>query len=396
VKCQPAAYLSFALILLILAEVLAQVVLVIGEPWLGKVRRVTDIYKEQTEYIHKLIDEEGGLRREILDRELGWRYRPGFQEGADMINSQGLRSEREYSYKAGKGVLRIAAFGDSFVYSNEVATPDAWSSQIEQACKGIEVLNYGVGGYGVDQAFLRYEAEGDAFAPDIVLMGFVADDMGRLVNRYRRFLSDRELPLFKPRYRLQGAGISLMPNPFPAISDYEEIARSPAMIIRIGPDDYWYQPAIYENPFYDFSWTVRLAVTLQIRVQRKYLDPAPIWNEDFLNNESEAFKIQIALFEKFMETAKSRNARPYVVFFPWKEDVHGIRSGKGTSYGLLTRELDRMNIQYIDLINGFVQYPLEPIASFFMPGEHYSRMGNQVAADQLVSLFRSEATAGCQ
>ena len=44
-------------------------------------------------------------------------------------------------------------------------------------------------GYGGDQAYLRYLFEGQRFAPRLVVMGCVPDDINRAVNAYRRFLS---------------------------------------------------------------------------------------------------------------------------------------------------------------------------------------------------------------
>jgi hypothetical protein len=47
-----------------------------------------------------------------------------------------------------------------------------------------------------------------------VLIGFVPDDIRRNVNVYRRFLSDHELPLFKPRFRISDDGVlRLLPCP---------------------------------------------------------------------------------------------------------------------------------------------------------------------------------------
>jgi len=48
------------------------------------------------------------------------------------------------------------AFGDSFTHASEVADDETWSYQLSNLL-GCGVDNYGVGGYGQDQALLRYE-----------------------------------------------------------------------------------------------------------------------------------------------------------------------------------------------------------------------------------------------
>jgi hypothetical protein len=177
------------------------------------IRRVAAIYEDQSARIRRFLD-PGAVQLEQFDPGLGWRYTPGFRGDRHRINHQGLRGDREYATAPPPGVDRLAAFGDSFVYGNEVDTPDSWPARLETELGGAEVLNFGVGGYGTDQAWLRYRREGRRFGPRIVLIGFVPDDIRRNVNVYRRFLSDHELPLFKPRFRMSDDGVlRLLPCP---------------------------------------------------------------------------------------------------------------------------------------------------------------------------------------
>jgi len=382
-------YATLIVILIMISEVGSYVGLMLGKQWFGDVRRLTTIYEEQTDRILQLLDESGESHREVLDPKLGWRYRPGYRKGDDVINSQGLRNTRTYSIRPKAGILRISAFGDSFVYGNEVGTPDAWPSQMEQACTKLEVLNYGIGGYGVDQAYLRYESEGALYAPDIVLIGFVSDDMRRLVNVYRRFSDDREWPLFKPRFVLQDSELHLVPNPFPHVSDYLKIIDNPSLVTRVGNNDEWYQPMIYENPFYDLSSTIRLSLAVGIRAQRKYFSHNGIWENERLNAHSDAFKIQVSLFKKFADSVYYQHAQPLVVLFPAKDDILRARAGKSTTYELLAVELAHLQIPYIDVIEGFAEKSQVPVGNWFMPGGHYSPEGNQIVAEKLLNLLES-------
>jgi hypothetical protein len=181
------------------------------------IRRRSDILREQSRRIASLLDTSKS-HREAIDSLLGWRYRPGFVSATDHINRQGLRSRREYSDVAPRGALRIAAFGDSFVYGNEVDDDNAWPAQLEACANDYEVLNYGVGGYGLDQAFLRFQSEGLTLGPRVVLIGFTTDDLRRVVNVYRRFISSLELPLAKPggrRFADPGAESAAAPERLP-------------------------------------------------------------------------------------------------------------------------------------------------------------------------------------
>lgn len=112
-----------------------------------------------------------------FDPVLGWSIRPNARaEGQDGIiytaNSAGIRSLREYPPEPSAGITRIATFGPSFTHGDEVPDDATWQAQMERARPDLEVMNWGVGGYGTDQAFLRYETRGVAYRPDIVIIGF--------------------------------------------------------------------------------------------------------------------------------------------------------------------------------------------------------------------------------
>ena len=109
------------------------------------IRRRSAILREQTERVRSLLDTSRS-RREELDPELGWRYRPGYASATDNITVQGLRGSRVYDAFPGGAALRLAVFGDSFVYCNEVSDTNAWPAMLERGGAGLEVMNYGVGG----------------------------------------------------------------------------------------------------------------------------------------------------------------------------------------------------------------------------------------------------------
>lgn len=86
-------------------------------------------------------------------------------------NSHGMRW-REVSRPKPSGVTRVAFLGDSFTFG-------CWSDSIETSFVGrfdtlvgderTEVLNFGVGGYGADDALLLLREEVAAFRPDYVI-----------------------------------------------------------------------------------------------------------------------------------------------------------------------------------------------------------------------------------
>ena len=68
-----------------------------------------------------------------------------------IIDKKGFRKPKNQK-KMGK----IASFGGSFVFGRQVENHQTWQEQITKN-KNYNILNYGIGNYGTDQAILRYK-----------------------------------------------------------------------------------------------------------------------------------------------------------------------------------------------------------------------------------------------
>ena len=121
--------------------------------------------------------------------ERGYGLRPGAAglwtregQGRVSINSDGLR-DRTHDRRPAKGVLRVALLGDSFSEALQVDLEQTWWKLLEQrlnsqpSCAfrkefpaGVEVVNFGVGGYGTGQQLLTWRSQAQAYQPAIVLL----------------------------------------------------------------------------------------------------------------------------------------------------------------------------------------------------------------------------------
>jgi hypothetical protein len=143
----------------------------------------------------------------------GWALRPGIEptpafEGKLLSsNSHGLRGRAERDYAKPPGVLRIVTLGDSFTFGEEVGDDETWSRQLEELLPGSEVLNLGVHGYAHDQMLLYLQEEGVRYHPDLVILGFIGDDMERNLLHFRDFA--------KPRFALREGRLALEGTPVP-------------------------------------------------------------------------------------------------------------------------------------------------------------------------------------
>ena len=99
------------------------------------------------------------------------------------IDAQGYRGP---DLAQPKRAARVAVYGDSFAFAEDVPLAETFVEQLGRALDSKtppEMVNAGVVGYGPDQACLRMEQEFDALRPDLVVLVLCsANDFGDLVR----------------------------------------------------------------------------------------------------------------------------------------------------------------------------------------------------------------------
>lgn len=137
----------------------------------------------------------------VHDPHCGVRLKPGhtfwnLSEGRVRVttNQEGLR-DREHARSKPPGTVRIAVLGDSFAEAQQVEQHAAFWSILESelnrqpvmAGQTVEVLNFGISGYGTTEALqmLRHTVWG--YEPDLVLLAFFP---GNDVHNNSRELED--------------------------------------------------------------------------------------------------------------------------------------------------------------------------------------------------------------
>ncbi|MBF0385965.1 MAG: SGNH/GDSL hydrolase family protein [Candidatus Omnitrophica bacterium] len=90
------------------------------------------------------------------------------------INEKGYRG-KIFEAEKPKNVIRVMVYGGSSVFDLAVSDPNDWPHAIESEMKSrgfsnLEVINAGIPGHSVHDAFGRLFAEGHAFKPDYVII----------------------------------------------------------------------------------------------------------------------------------------------------------------------------------------------------------------------------------
>jgi hypothetical protein len=129
----------------------------------------------------------------------GWYRQEG--EAYVRINSEGLR-DREHTKAKPADTVRIAILGDSYAEALQVPVEDAFWSVLERKLgecgafggKKVEVINFGVSGYGTAQELITLRQKVWQYSPDIVMLAVTTNN--DIVDNSRALKKTDEIPYY--------------------------------------------------------------------------------------------------------------------------------------------------------------------------------------------------------
>ena len=144
----------------------------------------------------------------VTDTRRGYSLRPNMEgwyrkegEAYVRINSLGLR-DREHAIQKPPNTFRIAVLGDSFVEALQVPYEQSFCSIVEQqlrscpavAGRDVEVLNFGVSGYGTAQELITLRDEVWQYSPDLVVLAVTTNN--DISDNLRELKKTDQIPYF--------------------------------------------------------------------------------------------------------------------------------------------------------------------------------------------------------
>lgn len=127
-----------------------------------------------------------------------------------VTNSKGFRDTREFAYAKPPGTLRILVLGDSHTQGYEVRQEATYAAVAERflTFRGTraEAINAGVSGFSTAEALVFLENEGYKYHPDVVVLGFYANDFEDNLKA-GLFALDGEEPAERKTAHLPGVSI---------------------------------------------------------------------------------------------------------------------------------------------------------------------------------------------
>ncbi len=313
------------------------------------------------------------FRDRNYDRELGWRMSSNAvlteraSDGKLFTITTDDRGARFNPHPSSTVVISV--YGDSFTLCSEVNDDETWPFYLSEL-SGSRVENWGVAGYGTDQALLRLQHNLPEHRTEIVVLAVFGENIKRLMNVYRPFYYSRSRGQvsFKPMLAENNGKIEWLPNPLTAADGLDDYYRA---FDRAKEHDFWY--ALNDRrPRGRFPFTLAL-----LQATRYVLFDRP----GNLYEVEQASRKMDHIVEEFAALSERHRFTPVLLFIPSENDLlvygkNGDYSYRGYLARLRTRT-DLPSLRMLDLLERpfeIERFNLRPFAG------HASPHGNQIVA----------------
>ena len=330
-----------------------------------------------------------------VDAERGYGLRAGAEgrwtregEGQVRVNSAGFRGPEVNLAPTANG-LRVAVLGDSFTEALQVDEQATWVQQLQRRLNadprcplltghpaGLQLLNFGVGGYGTGQELLTWRHLASSYKPALVILAIYPGN--DITDNDPKSRKDR------PVFRLERDG---------QLSIDQSFREQPATRWRLSP------PGQLVESAFNHSRLLQLLNEAKNRLAAQPTSPSATPPPPSQGSE-EAWAITDALINQFKKEVRAQGAQLLVVStsspeqvwprpdqrpaqpFAQEQRLAGLLASRGIPYlplgPLLQRQADQQGLT----LHGF---------SGQAPGEgHWNAVGHRLAAEQIAPWLCSQ------
>lgn len=326
---------------------------------------------------------------------LGWNWKPYSTHIEKIFNKKnkiyfGKYGERKNSIFS-KKKNNYASFGDSFVFCRYVKNNETWQAQLRKI-KNLEVLNFGVGNYGLDQIYLKYLSTDLPKKIKKVYIGFVPETLSRCLCSWKHYHEFDNIYGFKPKFSLYKNELKLIKNP---IKNEESFQKINQIINTLKKKEFFYKEKfikyklkfpftynIFLNPVYNirllFYSVLKILSINENKIHGLIMKRNCLKNDVYFLNNNNKLMIKKLMF-KIKKISKNRNQKIYFIIFPQKYDLLLRKKNYHNFFINLKKEFN-----IIDLTKIFQKSKLSKIYLPDQYGGHLSPYGNYIVAKALI------------
>ncbi len=302
----------------------------------------------------------------MKDDTLGWKLRPGaVDRWGDVevrINERGFRGP-SVPYEKPPRTARVLYLGDSVTFGYRVARwQDTYPFVADSLFKSlsayrVETVNLAVEGYSQWQQAIVLEAEGDRYRPDLVVVGFVLNDVTEMFYLARFGGPDEG---FQLRHSYSSAWDRVL-SKSALVYQIQNVTREIKAKRKLGQD-------------------VRLGA-----VKQQALDVETLMTHPDQNNVKVAWDIALADLQRIVDHCAAQNVAVLVVAFPFAVQLSDPEALSAPQRVLADYTRAR-NIPMVDLLPELVAHARSTgrgANDLFVDHDHLSVEGHRVVAELL-------------
>jgi hypothetical protein len=306
----------------------------------------------------------------------------------------------------------ISCYGDSFTFCRQVNDDQTWEHFLSKNLNQ-NVLNFGVGNYGIDQSILRIKKEFPKNSTKIVILGVVPDTISRILSSWKHYYEYGNTFAFKPKFKIHNGEIVVVKN---FVNSKNKFFKYLDFLDEIQENDYFYKKkflkeiitfpyslTIFKNPKRNFGiifWVTTNYILKKIKKNSLFYDWKPMqiimkinlkWRIKLFRDE-DAVKIFKKIINMYIEFSKENNFIPIFTLLPQKDDLLEIKKSNDFLKEITNEFKNTPKLFYIDIIEKLLKNSqLDELYSDNNDyGGHFSKEGNEIIAEIIKEFLENK------
>lgn len=257
-----------------------------------------------------------------------------------VTNDRGFRNSKPFTYAKPAGTFRVLSIGDSHTQGYEVRQELTFSAVLERLlrfhAKEAQVINAGVSGFGTAEELVFLENEGIKYSPDVVVLGFFANDFTDNVRAALFGVDDRNRLIEEKLEYVPGVRVQNLIYNIPVTQWLSENSYFYSLLFN----NVWNYFKIKNAGSFEIQAAMKGALSVSAEGQFEYTNP--------ISNSFPEYQIALAaaLIERMHRFCATRGIRFIVVDIP-----RAAREGYGYDSSMPPELLNRLAAARVEIIH---------------------------------------------
>lgn len=269
------------------------------------------------------------IRNDIL----GW-------DAIGESDKDGARKDHS-SYKDSEPCIDV--YGDSFTYGHPKGEY-AWPSLLSDRLK-CRVRNFGVSGYGTDQAHIKFLLRNNH--SKIVILNHLSENIIRNLNQFRNFIYPIHQFSFKPRFIIDDDELKLISTPKIPNEKIFNFLKQPEKYLN---NEYFIPNGPSGIQHLGFPYSIKVLKSFNHWHVQKKIRNIPVRYIEFYSQDhsSKGLKLTNEIMNDFYNQATASGLTAILTVFPTCRDLEYFSEHRKYPYESLINLFEQTGIKYID------------------------------------------------